>query len=670
VLISGNDEAHSVNVNRGILRQIRAAVARYRGSRADRIEIDRRRAAGMRFPDDDGQLALRAARLMEQHEVAGPALLASVEREAEPATAERIIGTSNDLQSVNFLARGVRAAASVARIWYATSGPIQPQATGFLVSPTLLLTNQHVFPDADTARGAFAEFGAEMGIDNELPTSTTRFTPDPDTLYIADPDLDFALVALRPHEDDGRRPGELFGFIQLIAAGGKLVVGDPVNMVGHPDGRLKEIAIRQNRFTQRFDDFLQYETDTEPGNSGSPVFNDQWEAVALHHSGVPAHDDTGNILNVRDQPWQPEQGQGAIKWLANEGVRVSVILRRLAELPLGAAQRALLAELGPPSGLDALPARPPAASALPGQRVPVPAAAGAERVSSVGPRGRPGAFGGRVNLVFLHGRGQQGNDPTMLRRTWAAGLNRGLTMAGLPTVDPEDVWFPFYGSRLVEVMESVSGEPAPVALSPSGQALYTTLLTEAARRAGMPTENTRELEGIGDLVGVLREPLGWLAAHTGVDRAVVAAAFHDVAAYLGQDTTRDAVLERVLETMPGSGPAVVVAHSLGTVVAMDLLTRLGPAASVVGLVTIGSPLGMDTVYSRLRVGGPRLPAIAGPWVNAWCPTDAIAIGCPLADDWSGLAAELSVANPRDRSHDIGEYLSHPEVAGAIGRLLA
>nr|WP_237534628.1 serine protease [Streptomyces sp. SID3343] len=651
------------------MRQIRAAVARYRGSRTERIEIDRRRAAGMRFPDEEEQLALRAARLLERHEVPAPALLATAERESAPTTPERIIGVSNDLQSVNFLARGVRAAASVARIWYATSGPVQPQATGFLVSPTLLLTNHHVFPDADTARGAFAEFGAEMGIDNELPTTTVRFTPDPDTLYVTDPNLDFALVALHPHEDDGRRAGELFGHIQLIAAAGKLVVGDPVNMVGHPDGRLKEIAIRQNRFTQRFDDFLQYETDTEPGNSGSPVFNDQWEAVALHHSGVPAHDDAGNILNVHDQPWQPEQGQGAIKWLANEGVRVSVILRRLAELPLGEGQRALLAEMGSPSGLDALPARPPVASAVPSPRIPVAVAAGSERVSPVGPRGRPGAFGGRVNLVFLHGRGQQANDPTVLRRTWAAGLNRGLTMAALPTVDPEDVWFPFYGSRLVEVMETVSGEPTPIALSPSGRALYGTLLDEAAHRAGMPTEEPSELEGLGDVVGVMREPLGWLAAHTGVDRAVVAAAFKDVAAYLDEDATRDAVLDRVLETMPGSGAVVVVAHSLGTVVAMDLLTRIAPAASVAGLVTVGSPLGMDTVYSRLRFGGPRLPTIAGPWVNAWCPTDAIAIGCPLADDWSGLAAEVSVANPRDRSHDIGEYLSHPEVAGAIGRLL-
>ena len=28
---------------------------------------------------------------------------------------------------------------------------------------------------------------------------------------------------------------------------------------------------------------LIYETDTLPGSSGSPVFNDQWQLVGLHH---------------------------------------------------------------------------------------------------------------------------------------------------------------------------------------------------------------------------------------------------------------------------------------------------------------------------------------------------------------------------------------------------
>lgn len=678
-LVNGDSNADTNAVARppvpdeAALRRMRAAAARHRAAEPQRQAIRRRMAEGRRFPDDDDHLVERAARLVEHHEVPGPRLL-SASDEAPPSQAERIMGASNDLQSLNFLARGLRAAMSVARIWFsAYGGPMRPQATGFLVAPSLLLTNHHVFPDAAGAENAFAEFGAEVGIDNELPTLTARFTPDPDTLFLTDADLDFTLVALSPGAD-GRLPGEVFGHIPLIAAGGKLVVGDPVNVVGHPDGRLKEIAIRANRFTQRFDNYLQYETDTEPGNSGSPVFNDQWEAVALHHSGVPAQDDDGRVLDLTGAPWTPDRGQAAIRWIANEGIRISVVLRRLGELVADDddARRALLAQLGPRSGLGSGPATSLARTTIgmPGQRS-VPG--GVESLTRVGLRGRAGAFGGRAQLVFVHGRSQQGRDPAQLRRMWTAGLNSGLTMVGLATVDPQDVWFPFYGDRLVGAMESAGAASVPeVPLSAPGRLLYERLLVEAATRTGMPTEPVQAAESafLADLVGTVREPLGWIAAHTGVDRLVVSAAFRDVAAYLGTDDTRDAVLAKVMETMPSTGPVVLVAHSLGTIVAMDLLTRLAPEVTVAGLVTVGSPLGMDTVYSRLRVGGPHLPPIAGAWFNAWCPTDAVAIGCPLTHDWSGVGAECAVANAHNRSHDIGQYLGHPEVALPIGRLLA
>jgi endonuclease G, mitochondrial len=63
---------------------------------------------------------------------------------------------------------------------------------------------------------------------------------------------------------------------------------------------------------------------------------------------------------------------------------------------------------------------------------------------------------------------------------------------------------------------------------------------------------------------------------------------------------------------------VLVSHSLGTVVAMDLLTRLPDQVEVVQLVTAGSPLGMDSVFKRLLSGGPRRPDQVGGWLNAWC----------------------------------------------------
>jgi endonuclease G, mitochondrial len=114
---------------------------------------------------------------------------------------------------------------------------------------------------------------------------------------------------------------------------------------------------------------------------------------------------------------------------------------------------------------------------------------------------------------------------------------------------------------------------------------------------------------------------------------------------------------------------VLVCHSLGTVVGMDLLTRLPAEVEVRALVTAGSPLGMDTVHQRLLVGGPHLPDRVGSWLNAWCSADAVAIGCPLAARWGRRVVEVSTDNPKDRAHDIEEYLADQRVARTIGAAL-
>ncbi|MEO3807530.1 serine protease [Sphaerisporangium sp. B11E5] len=705
------------------LRHAKAAAERYRRSSAVRDEAHRRQERGDAFPDSPESLAARAARLVQRHGVPVEAVMeatrtASLDR---PAMHERILGVAKDLQAWSFLPRGARAARTVARVSVGENGRELPIGTGFLVSPRLLMTNHHVFPRAEAARQAFVEFDAQVGIDN-TPEPAKRYTLDPDTFFVACQDLDFALVLVNPGAS-GRPVGETFGWNRLSVQLGKLVVGEPVNIVGHPSGRLKEISIRENSLEVRLDDFLQYRTDTEPGSSGSPVYNDQWEVAALHHGGVPRTDDQGRILRRDGQVWQPGDGDDAVDWISNEGVRVSSILKHLAGLPLDATRQAFLAEMGPESGLPGgttpHPAAPagdgPAATTAPAGHGPAtppadgpvappadgpvapatPAVGGPAAPAALrgrGPAGetavRPGrvppavargglaagagAFGGGLHLVFLHGRGQQGRDPEHLRRYWTAGLNCGLTRAGLPTIEPAGVWFPYYGDRLAEALRPSRTAPpsleAIVADPVSGTArlLYEQMITEAAARAGMPAVRPVPEEGVP---GAVHQGLSWLAAVTDLDRLAIAAIFGDVAAYLDDERVREAVLDDVLRTTPRTGRVVLVSHSLGTVVAVDLLTRLAPEADVELLVTAGSPLGMDSVHDRLLTGGPgRLDRVAH-WYNAWCPTDPVTIGCPLGDDWPGRLVETSVVNPAGRVHDIEEYLAHPEVAGEIGGAL-
>ncbi|WP_327090522.1 serine protease [Nonomuraea sp. NBC_01738] len=572
-----------------------AAAERYEGARSGRALTERRREqTGQHIVDAPDQVLARAGRLIQQGRV--PAAVVERLREQSPDTLlERIIGLSADFQPANFLTRGARAITSVARVALGSNGRAVPIGTGFLIAPSILLTNNHVLPEPETAAEAQVEFGAEMSVDDQPPV-WTRFTLDPDDLFVTDVPLDYTFVRVRPAAD-GRLAGALYGWSRLIGAQGKITIGESVNLVGHPAGRLKEITIRRSELVDQLPSHLHYSGDTEQGSSGSPVFNDQWEVVALHHSGVPGPD-------------------GA--WVANEGVRVSSIV---ASLPPD-----LAAELG----------------TTPRESLPAPRRTGAAA--------RPEAFGGTRHLILIHGRGQAGRDPEAMRREWIAGLNKGLTLAAIPAITPGDACLPFYGDRLTGALES---------LSPTAQALYDRLLTEAASVSGR--------EG---LVSGLQGALSWLAATTGLDRVLIAAIFHDVAAYLDAPAVRQAVLDTVTETLPTSGQAVIVSHSLGTVVAMDLMTRLPGNLEVPLLITLGSPLGLDTVQTRLLTGGPIRPDRAGRWLNVWSPADPVSIGCPCADDWKGQLDERAVDNPLGRAHDVAEYLGHPEIAAAIHQALS
>jgi V8-like Glu-specific endopeptidase len=646
--------------------QTDAASRRYEQTSGEReANLRRRRAEGLAVLDDEPQLVARANRLMRQGElpVATVARVLAEGGPAGPHLLEQIIGQSSELQAANFLARGSRAAATVARLSLEDRGRILPWGTGFLVAPALLLTNNHVLGDEESARDMVVEFGAEVNIDNE-PSVATRFRPDPGACFITDRSLDFTLIALKP-APDGRRAGEVYGWNRLVAQQGKIVVGEPLNIIGHPGGRLKEISIRNNELSLQVDRFLHYTNDTEPGNSGSPVFNDQWEVVALHHSGIPRRDDHGNWLRKDGKPWAPGDGDDAVEWVANEGVRISAILGHLAALGPAPQARPLLAEMGPTAGLTA----PPVAMEFLGGAVGVSAVSGLA--------GRSSAFGGTRRLVFVHGRSQEGRDPEAVRREWTAGLNKGLTLAGAPVVDPGDVWLPFYGDRFLDAVTALEAAPvlggamttddvaaAMAPSSPTTRLLYEQLIAEAAAKARMPADSVGE-----SLTTPLQRMLSWLAATTNLDRFLIAKIFRDVAAYLDNPDIRRTVLDTVCETLPVSGPLVLVTHSLGTVVAMDLLTRLPATLEVPLLVTAGSPLGLDTVYTRLLSGGPHRPGQVTRWINVWSPADPVAIGCPLGGDWNGPLEEPAVDNPLERAHLIEEYLAHPAIAQAVREAL-
>ena len=66
-------------------------------------------------------------------------------------------------------------------------------------------------------------------------------------------------------------------------------VDDRVNVIGYPKGRTLSVSIQDNQVSQVDSKHLWYRAPTDPGSSGSPVFDQDWNVVGLHHSFSPEH---------------------------------------------------------------------------------------------------------------------------------------------------------------------------------------------------------------------------------------------------------------------------------------------------------------------------------------------------------------------------------------------
>jgi V8-like Glu-specific endopeptidase len=252
---------------------------------------------------------------------------------------ERYLGT-NDLMGVAFLEEGLRVTRTIARIWVNVSGgQARGYGTGFMVSPRLMITNHHVLGDPTTAARSLAEFDYQRRGDGTV-APTTTFAFEPQTFFHADQDLDYAIVAVRLASNDGR-PLADFGHNLLSEEEGKAIAAQWANIVQHPGGGPKQVSLRENQIVDVLPNFLHYKSDTAPGSSGSAVFNDRWEVVALHHSGVPDKTDGGSIKSIDGTPWRPDMGEDRIHWIANEGVRISRIIKHLRARLASDAHRAL-----------------------------------------------------------------------------------------------------------------------------------------------------------------------------------------------------------------------------------------------------------------------------------------------------------------------------------------
>ncbi|MCP3389193.1 trypsin-like peptidase domain-containing protein [Bradyrhizobium sp. CCGB12] len=189
---------------------------------------------------------------------------------------ERII-QGNDLDSINYLAKGTAAARPICRIQLRDlRSNLLGYGSGFLIGPGLLLTNHHVFGKPADAANSIADFNYELDISGQE-CVPVRFGFEPRKFFYTNDRLDFSIVAVAPTSLSGDEHLEDWGWLPLSGAPGKADPGEYLTIVQHPSGQMKQVCVRENKLLKYVGDFLWYNTDTTAGSSGSPAFNRFWQ---------------------------------------------------------------------------------------------------------------------------------------------------------------------------------------------------------------------------------------------------------------------------------------------------------------------------------------------------------------------------------------------------------
>jgi hypothetical protein len=326
-------------------------------------------------------------------------------------------------------------------------------------------------------------------------------------------------------------------------------------------------------------------------------------------------------------------------------------------------------------------------------------------------------------LLMIHGRGQASDamtaaHPELLnefiaqkKRQFVAGLAKGLVLSRMEQIPESDMIFPFYGNKFADLIADFErGGGAVPNLEIAGAEADTDanniadvqaeMLGDMAAALGYDsrtelgylghTPPAVEEEGIVDRllsIPFIAGALQFVSRKTGVPNDIIEQHLSDVAYYIGNDDMRQAVLGIVRKalndaTNPGDS-VVVLGHSLGSVVAYDLLAQRDDVVKQLNVslfVTAGCPLGLKVVKKRVigfsGDGLPRVPAVvpnrAGGWLNAFDPKDIVALIHPLAPEFApsgpGQIVDEQTNNPSG-PHAIIDYLADPDVAAPIARAM-
>ncbi len=220
---------------------------------------------------------------------------------------EKIQGPKNTLVPTSWLHKAIQVSKSVCQVIRSDG----KKGTGWLLNDGWMMTNAHVLPNIKHVESSKILLDFEEDLFGAPRKTSEFFLESAGALFSPITKFDYAYVRIK---DSPANPISNWGTLELDLFSDPQL-GDFVNIIQHPLGEAKQIALTRNSIVAIDNSKVFYKTDTEKGSSGSPVFNQEWKVIALHHAGK-TEEEGGMTINK-------ETGE---KMAANEGILIKNVM--------------------------------------------------------------------------------------------------------------------------------------------------------------------------------------------------------------------------------------------------------------------------------------------------------------------------------------------------------
>jgi len=288
-----------------------------------------------------------------------------------------------------------------------------------------------------------------------------------------------------------------------------------------------------------------------------------------------------------------------------------------------------------------------------------------------------------MRILMVHGRGQGGRSEAELSTIWTETLQEGFHAAGKPWPAGLKIDLPFYGDAL-DAITARSRLPTPddVVQKGPGQNLAFEQFMQSALDEMQQKGDIADAEVRAEMAPTASQQKGiqnwgWVQAIArAIDKRLTPASDFTIETFLSdvflyvtrKEVTRE--IDAIVEARLTNEPTLVIAHSLGSVVAYNVLRRRHRTMDLRGFITVGSPLGLRAISSKLGVA--ENPAAAVGWTNAYDERDIVALN-PLDDEYfpadPAILNHDGVDNDTDNRHGIVGYLDDRQVVLKVAQAL-